>query len=104
MQWIRFIEDDQGDCLVVDELLADILFSSAIYLVFQTLQHTLPRVEHFIKLCVCGVCPFSNSHILSVNFCVCDVHTIQQQCGANRILSVYFCERDVCTRFSNSVR
>jgi len=37
------------------------------------------------------------NRILSVNFRVRDVRTIQQQCGANRILSVYFCERDVHT-------
>jgi len=56
MQLIRFIEGDQGDRLVVDELLADVLFSSAIYLVLQTSQHTSPCVEHFVKLRVCGVC------------------------------------------------
>ena len=48
MQWIRFIEGDQGDCLVVDELLADVLFSSAIYLVLQISQHTFSRVAHFV--------------------------------------------------------
>ena len=47
MQWIRFIEGDQGDRLAVDELITDILFSSAVYLVFQTSKHTLPRVKHF---------------------------------------------------------
>jgi len=33
----------------------------------------------------------------SVSFSVRDVRTIQQQCGANRILSVKFCERNVCS-------
>ena len=95
-------------------------FSSAVYLAFQTSQHTLPRVEHFVKLraCIIQQQPYSFSkcvrnvrtiqqqcganHILSVNFHVCDIRTIQQQCGANRILSVYFC---VCAyvSFSNSV-
>ena len=45
--------------------------------------------------------PISNSeanHILSVNFHVHGVLTSQQQCGANCILSVHFCEWDVCTR------
>jgi len=43
MQWIRFIDGDQGDRLVADELLADVLFSSAIYFVFQR-QHTSPLI------------------------------------------------------------
>jgi len=67
MQWIRFIIE--GDRLVVDELFADVFFSSAVYLAFQTSQHTLPRVEHFVKLCVHGVCtiqqqPYSFSKFL----------------------------------------
>ena len=153
MQWIRFIA---GDRLVVDELLADVLFSSAVYLVFQTSQHTLPRVKHFIKLRVRGVCtiqqqpysfskllclrctyhsttvwekpysfskllclqrmyhsttvwgkpysfsklsyvPFSNSVGQTVFFQYTFVRTIQQRCGVNCILSVYFCKRDVHT-------
>ena len=73
MQRIRFIEGDQ----VVYELLADVLFSSAVYLVFQTSPHTFPRVnshvKHFVKP---GYVPFSNSHILSVNFCVHKVRTM----------------------------
>jgi len=68
-----FIEGDQGDCLVVDEFLADILCN----LVFQTLQHTLPRVEHFIKLRVRGVCtiqqqPYSFSKLLCLQ---CTYHS-----------------------------
>jgi len=49
--------------------------------------------------------PFSNTAgqiFLKVNFRVCDVCTIQQQCGANQILSVCFYKWDVHTRFSNS--
>ena len=95
MQWISFIE---GDRLVVYELLTDVLFSSAICLVLQTSQHTLPRVEHFVKHSMfMGCVPFSNSRILSANFCVRNVRTILNQCGANRILSVNFCVRGVRT-------
>jgi len=35
MQWIEGDQGDQGDRLVVDELLADALFSSAVHLVFR---------------------------------------------------------------------
>ena len=74
-------------------------FSSAVYLVFQTSQHTLPRVKHFVKLRVSDVRTIQQqcgaNCILSVNFCASNVHTILQQGGANRILSIYFCERDV---------
>ena len=101
MQWIRFIEGDQGDRLVVDKLLADVLFSSAVYLVFQTSQHTLPRVKHFVKLRVSDVRTILNSVGQTVFFqytfangmCV----RIQQQCGVNRFCSVNFCELDART-------
>jgi len=89
MQWIRFIEGDQGDCLVVDELLADVLFSSAIYLVpLQISQHTFSRVAHFVKLRVRGACTIQQQPYSFSKFFVRDVRTILQQCGANHILSV----------------
>ena len=114
MQWIRFIKSDQGDRLVVDELLADVLcnlscvsditahiatsralnktsWSLGMYhsatAVFFLCAHDIRTIQQ-----QCGA-----NHILSVNFCVRDVRIILQQCGANHILSVYFCVCDIHT-------
>ena len=89
MQWIRFIEGDQSDRLAVDELLADVLFSSAIYLScasgiaahIATCKARTSRIQKFterIWLLLNGTYP-TNTKFYEVLY-------IQQQCGANRIL------------------
>ena len=90
MQWIRFIEDDQSDRLVVDELLADVLFCSAIYLCVSDIAAHIATCRALCKTsCLWGSTIQQQPYSL-VDFCVCDVRTIQQQCGANHILSVKF--------------